>query len=67
MQRIDAILNRYMSQLRQMNGNPMVDGLLEAMQTGDMKRGEQMADNICKSMGVTREEALRQARAHFGI
>lgn len=68
MQRIDALLGQVMGQLRQnVAGNPMASGMLNVIESGDAKKGEQMADNICQSMGVTREQALNQARQFFGI
>lgn len=47
--------------------NPMASGALEALESGDAKRGEQMAANICESMGVSQDEAVRQAKAFFNI
>lgn len=68
MQRIDALLAQYMAQLRQnVANNPMASGMLDIIESGDAKKGEQMADNICKSMGVSREQAIAQARQFFGI
>lgn len=68
MQRIDALLAQYMGQLRQnVANNPMASGMLDIIESGDAKKGEHMADNICKSMGVSREQAISQARQFFGI
>lgn len=47
--------------------NPMAQGMLDVIESGDASKGEQMADNLCQSMGVTRDEAMRQAKAFFGI
>lgn len=68
MQRIDEIARQYMSQLRQRAAsNPMAQGMLDVIESGDASKGEQMADNLCKSMGVSREDAIKQARQFFGI
>lgn len=47
--------------------NPMAKELIDVIMSGDSKRGEQMADNICKSHGMTREEGLKQASSVFGL
>lgn len=68
MQRIDALISQYFGQMRQRTqNNPMAQGMLDIIESGDTAKGEQMADNICKSMGVSRDEAISQARRYFGI
>lgn len=41
--------------------------LISTIQSGDSARGEQIADNFCKTYGVTREQAIAQAKKFFGI
>lgn len=68
MQRIDALISQYFGQMRQRTqNNPMAQGMLDIIESGDTAKGEQVADNICKSMGVSRDEAISQARRYFGI
>lgn len=47
-------------------GNPMLQQGLNAIQNGDSRAGEQLARNICNSMGVTPEQATNQAMGFFG-
>lgn len=47
--------------------NPQAQSYLQIIQNGDAKRGQQVADNLCQSFGMTRDEALRQAKQFFGI
>lgn len=48
--------------------NPMAKNFIGILQSGDAKRGEEMANNILSSYGITKEQAVNQARQffHFG-
>ena len=56
-----------------MQRNPNVKNNMQAMEylnvisSGDSKKGEQIADNLCKTYGMSREEMLQQAKQFFGI
>ena len=45
--------------------NPNSRAMLEVLQSGDNKRGEQIANNLLNTYGMTRDEAIRQAREFF--
>lgn len=47
--------------------NPRAKGMLDVIQSGDSKSGEKIADNLCRSYGVTREQAIQMAREYFKI
>lgn len=47
--------------------NPQAQALMTAIQSGDSAKGEQIAHNICQTMGVSEQEALGQAKQFFGI
>lgn len=47
--------------------NPNAKAMLNVIQSGNSAQGQQIADNLCKSMGLSREEALKQARSFFRI
>lgn len=47
--------------------NPQAQSLLQVIQSGDSRQGELIARNLCDTMGVTPEEASRQAKAFFHI
>lgn len=40
---------------------------LDTIRSGDSARGEQLADNICRSLGLSREQAIQQAKEFFKI
>lgn len=68
MQRIDALIGRVMGDLKKKaKGNPMASGMLDVIESGDSRKGEKMADNLCRSMGISRDEAVSQARRFFGL
>lgn len=46
-------------------GNQMAQEFMDILKSGDATRGAQMADNICQSYGVSREDALKQSRQYF--
>lgn len=41
--------------------------MLSVIQNGDQKTGEQIAENLCRTYGVTKEEAIEMAKAFFHI
>lgn len=45
--------------------NPNSRAMLEVLQSGDRKRGEQIANNLLNTYGMTRDEAMRRAREFF--
>lgn len=47
--------------------NPMTNEMVNAIQSGDSKKGEQLARNICQSYGISPEEAFNNAQQFFGI
>lgn len=51
----------------QISNNPMTKELIEVLRSGDTEKGQKMAQNLCDSYGVTKEQALQQARQHFGF
>lgn len=47
--------------------NPEAQQLLEVIKSGDDQRGQQVADNICKTYGISREDAIMQAKRFFNL
>ena len=47
--------------------NPMAQNYISVIQSGDAQKGQQLAENICRSYGVTPQEALQQAKQFFRI
>lgn len=51
----------------QIMNNPQAQGLMQVIQSGDAAKGQQMAENLCKTYGVTPDQALEEARKFFHI
>lgn len=51
----------------QVMNNPQAQGLMEVIQSGDANKGKRMAENLCKTYGVTPDQALEEARKFFHI
>ena len=51
----------------QIANNPNAQEMINVIQSNDFKRGQQIAQNLCQSNGVTPEEAVKQARGFFGF
>ena len=47
--------------------NPQAQALMSAIKSGDSEQGAMIARNICNTMGMSEDEALRQAKQFFGI
>lgn len=43
------------------------NNIMEVIRSGDSTRGEQIANNLLAQMGLTKEEAIAQARTFFGL
>lgn len=51
----------------QVANNPQAQEYLQIIQNGDAKKGQQIADNLCQSFGVSRDDAISQAKRFFGL
>ena len=47
--------------------NPQAQEMLKVIQNGDSQRGQIIAENLCKTYGITKEDALTQAKQFFHI
>lgn len=47
--------------------NPRAQEMISVIQNGDSKRGEKIAENLCQTYGVTKEQALNDAKNFFGL
>ena len=45
--------------------NPNAQQMLECIKNNDNVRGQQIAENLCKTYGVKHEQAIQQARSFF--
>lgn len=47
--------------------NPQAQEYLGVIQSGDAQKGTEIANNICKSYGMTPQEALERAKQFFNL
>lgn len=47
--------------------NPQARTYIDVLQSGDAKRGEEIANNLLETYGMTREQAMDQAKRFFHI
>lgn len=47
--------------------NPQMQAYIDVLESGDSKRGEELANNLLETYGMTKEDALSQAKAFFHI
>lgn len=47
--------------------NPQAKNYLQVIQNGSPQQGEQIAENICRTYGMTKEQALERAKQFFGL
>lgn len=50
-----------------LTNTPMGQTFANILKTGNVSAGEEMANNILSSMGMTKEDALAQAQSYFGL
>lgn len=51
----------------QIANNPRAQQLISVIQNGNNEQGEKIANNLCESYGVTKEQALNDAKNFFNI
>lgn len=47
--------------------NPQFKQMIDVIQNGNDEQGQQIAENICRTYGVSKEDALTDAKRFFGI
>ena len=47
--------------------SPQAQNYLGVIQNGDSARGQQIAENLCQTYGISRDEAIRQAKQFFNL
>ena len=63
-------MNFVMNMIRnnpQFANNPQAQEWLQVIQSGDKARGEEIANNLLNSMGMTKEQAMQEASKRFGF
>lgn len=57
-----------MSQIQQnpnIANNPQAQSYIQIIQSGDQKKGEEIAQNLLKSYGMTKEQGMTQVKRFF--
>lgn len=57
-----------MAQIQQnpnLANNPQAQSYIQIIQSGDQKKGEEIAQNILKSYGMTKEQGMAQVKRFF--
>lgn len=57
-----------MSQIQQnpnITSNPQAQSYIQIIQSGDQKKGEEIAQNLLKSYGMTKEQGMAQVKRFF--
>ena len=50
-----------------MPNTPWKDAAINAIMSGDAQAGQQIANNIMQSMGMTKEQVMEQAKKQFNF
>lgn len=56
-----------MSKNLNLSGSPMGQTFTNILNSGNASAGEELANNIISSMGISKEEAIKQAGSYFGF
>lgn len=59
------IVNLMMQHQRPNQMTPQQKEFMNILSSNDAQRGEAIANNLCQSMGISRDEAVRQAQQFF--
>lgn len=47
--------------------NPNAQEFIQVIQNGDSVKGEQIAQNLCNTYGMSKEDAIRNAKSFFHL
>lgn len=64
-QMMQYLLNMAIQKNPQMANNPRAQEMIQCLQNGNAKRGEELANNFCQSYGETKEQAVSHAQSFF--
>lgn len=64
---VSTLLQGLMANNPAIANNPNTQNYLNVIQSNDQTKGEQIANNLCQTMGMSREEAIARAKAFFGL
>lgn len=56
-----------LGRMPQVANNPNAQSMIQVIQNGDAKKGEEIARNLCETYGIKPEDAVQQARSFFRV
>lgn len=60
-------LQNAMRQNPNIANNPQAQNFLQILQSGDAQKGQQVAENLLKTYGITKEQGMNQVHNFFHI
>lgn len=60
-------LQNAMQQNPNIANNPQAQNFLQILQSGDAQKGQQVAENLLKTYGMTKEQGMNQVHNFFHI
>lgn len=64
---VNQVLDTLLQRNPEMQNNPMAKQMIDVIRSGDSAKGQQIANNLCKSNGVSPQDAIKQAQQFFGL
>lgn len=64
---ISNLISRLINNNPKIQNNPQAKEFIDTLQHNDSQKGEQIANNILKTYGLTKEQALAEAKKFFGF
>lgn len=49
------------------SNNPRAQEYIKIIQNGDSEQGERIANNLCQTYGMSKEDAVKNAKNFFGV
>ena len=65
MPNFNAIIGTLLKMNPQVANNPRAMEMLNVIQSGDTQKGERIANNLCQTYGISKEDATKQAENFF--
>lgn len=64
---INDIIMNLINQNPMIANNPQYKEWIQIIQSGDSARGQQLANNLCQTFGMSKDQAIQNARRFFRV
>lgn len=64
---INMLLNNLLQNNPNIQQNPQAQNMIDAIKNNDSVKGEQIANNLLQTYGVSKEDALKRAQHFFKL